>query len=113
MSFSRLTGLSVATTLFSLAASQGDANGHQGYKGNPDSICHSYGVDFVDEGHYFINTLSTDNFTSVSIFQGCNQDLAEVLFIDPEGDEVFCSQLPTTPDDTAQLVRTSRTECRI
>jgi hypothetical protein len=43
-----------------------------------DSVCYSYGVDFVDEGHYFINTLSQDPFTCVSTFKGCNPSTAEV-----------------------------------
>ncbi|KAF1956276.1 hypothetical protein CC80DRAFT_593744 [Byssothecium circinans] len=72
-------------------------------QGNPDSVCYSFGVDFVDEGRYFINTASNDSFTCVSTFEGCNQDNAEVLFVNPAGDEVFCSQIPTLPDDTSQL----------
>jgi hypothetical protein len=43
-----------------------------------DSVCYSYGVDFVDEEHYFINTLSQDPFTCVSTFKGCNPSTAEV-----------------------------------
>jgi hypothetical protein len=81
----------------------GSPNATQPYQGNPDSVCYSYGVDFTDDGHYFINTLSNDDFTSVSTFEGCNQGLSEVLFVDPNGDEVLCSELPTTPDDTPQL----------
>ena len=102
MSYSRFATLSAAAALFSLVVSSPNGTSTP-YEGNPDSICYSYGVDFVDEGHYFINTLSNDSFTSVSTFEGCNKDLAEVLFVDPKGDEVFCSQIPTTPDDAAQL----------
>jgi hypothetical protein len=103
MAFTRFTSFSATAALLSLAASQPAGGYNSTYEGNPDSICYSYGVDFVDEGHYFINTQSTEDFTSVSTFQGCNQDLSEVLFVDPQGDEVLCSQLPTTPDDKAQL----------
>jgi hypothetical protein len=105
MSSSRFTTFSAAAALLSLVAAKPNnpQSGPHTFEGNPESVCYSYGVDFVDEGHYFINTQSNDNFTSVSTFEGCNQDLAEVLFVDPKGDEVLCSQLPTTPDDTAQL----------
>ncbi|KAF2691054.1 hypothetical protein K458DRAFT_355509 [Lentithecium fluviatile CBS 122367] len=98
MPFSRALGLSAFAALLSSAVSTGTTNPH-----NPDSICYSYGVDFVDEGHYFINTLSSENFTSVSTFEGCNEDTSEVLFVDPAGDEYLCSQIPTLPDDTPQL----------
>jgi hypothetical protein len=70
---------------------------------NPSSICYSYGVDFVDEGSYFINKLSYDPFTSVSTFTGCNQDVADVLFVEPDGDEYICTQIQTTPQDTRML----------
>jgi hypothetical protein len=106
MSSYRFTTLTAAAALLSFVAASSDgtpSNSSRQYEGNPESVCYSYGIDFVDEGHYFINSLSNDDFTSVSTFEGCNQDLAEVLFVDPAGDEVLCSQLPTTPDDTAQL----------
>lgn len=70
---------------------------------DPNSICYSYGVDFIDEGNYFINSLSTDPFTSVSTFKGCNTGVADVLLIDPDNVEYLCDDLPTTPDNTNQL----------
>lgn len=72
---------------------------------DPSSICNSYGVDFVDEGQYFINSNSNENFTSVSIFEGCNEgeDPAEILFVNPNNDEFLCSELETTPDNTPML----------
>ena len=33
-----------------------------------DSICYSYGVDFLDEGNYFINSNSNESFSAVSTF---------------------------------------------
>ena len=48
---------------------------------DPDSVCYSYGVEFVDEGHYFLNSLSTDPFTSLSTFKGCNTDVADFLLV--------------------------------
>ena len=73
-------------TLFSFATI---GNAQHNATGNPDSICYSYGVDFVDDGSYFINTASNDSFTSVSTFEGCNQDKAEVLLVDPKGDGTY------------------------
>lgn len=69
-------------------------------------VCYSYGVDFVDEGSYFINSASTERFTAVSYFKGCNQDVADVLLVAPEEDQVgeyMCSQVPTSPDSVNQL----------
>lgn len=72
-------------------------------RSDSDSICYSYGVDFVDEGHYFINSQSSEQFTAVSYFKGCNDDVADVLLVAPDSDEYLCSQIPTQPDDVNQL----------
>ncbi|KAJ8109549.1 hypothetical protein OPT61_g7381 [Boeremia exigua] len=95
MPSSRYFTLTAFAALFSLATSDDVYD--------PDSICYSSGVDFVDEGHYFINSLSTDRFTSVSTFKGCNTDVADILLIDPENIEYLCDEVPTTPGDTPQL----------
>jgi hypothetical protein len=68
-----------------------------------ESICYSYGVDFLDEGSYFINSNSTESFSAVSTFKGCNTDVADILLIDPEDVEYICDDVPTTPDETNQL----------
>lgn len=94
MSVSRYVSLTAFAALLSLAASD---------VFDPDSICYSYGVDFVDEGSYFINSLSSDPFTSVSTFKGCNTGLADILLVAPDNEEYLCDDIPTTPDDTAQL----------
>jgi hypothetical protein len=74
---------------------------------DPNAICYSYGVDFVDEGSYFINSQSTEDFTSTSYFQGCKDDVADVLLVAPDdvpGErEFFCSQMPTVPDNQNEL----------
>lgn len=88
---SRLLSLSTIAALLSLANS------------DPNSVCFSYGVDFVDEGHYFINALSNESFTCVSTFRGCNEDVADILLVDPSGDEYLCSQVNTTPEDDPKL----------
>ncbi|CAO2650780.1 Nn.00g020720.m01.CDS01 [Neocucurbitaria sp. VM-36] len=74
-----------------------------GISANPNSICYSYGVDFVDEGSYFINSLSPDPFTCVSYFRGCNEDVADVLFVDPGDIEYLCTQIPTTPENEFKM----------
>ncbi|KAF2733176.1 hypothetical protein EJ04DRAFT_513384 [Polyplosphaeria fusca] len=91
MRSSRLTYLSAFAALLSLGAS------------DPESVCRSFGIDFVDEGHYFINSQSTEQFTCVSTFQGCNEDVADILLVDPNNDEYLCSQIPTRPDNTPEL----------
>ncbi|KAL8821165.1 MAG: hypothetical protein Q9191_007365 [Dirinaria sp. TL-2023a] len=80
----------------------------------------SFGVDFVDQGTYFQNSLSTDNFTFVSRFEGqcpshvmmayaqslqpgCQNGIANNLLVDPNGDEYICSNTPLQPDDTPEL----------
>lgn len=70
---------------------------------DPNSICYSYGVDFIDEGSYFINSLSPEPFTSVSYFQGCNENVADVLFVDPNDIEYLCSQMQTFPANDPKL----------
>jgi hypothetical protein len=71
-------------------------------------ICYSYGVDFVDEGSYFIDSTSTEAFSAVSYFQGCNKDgEADVMLIAPDEQpgetEFICDQIPTTPDNENEL----------
>ncbi|KAF2032588.1 hypothetical protein EK21DRAFT_87175 [Setomelanomma holmii] len=90
MAFSRSLSLTAFAALVSLAWS------------DSTSICYSYGVDFVDERNYFINSQLTEKFSSVSYFEGCNQDVADVLLVEPEGvssQEYLCDQIPTYPAD--------------
>lgn len=90
---SRIASLSAFTALLSLAVA------------DPNSVCLSSGVDFVDDTQYFINTASLENFTCVSTFEGCNvgPDLADILLVDPNGDEYLCSSVATTPANTPVL----------
>jgi hypothetical protein len=71
-------------------------------KSDPNAICYSYGVDFLDEGHYFIDSRLAEKFSTVSYFQGCNPDFADVLLAEPRdvsSTEYLCDQLFTTPDN--------------
>lgn len=75
-------------------------------KAQTPGVCYSYGVDYVDEGHYFINSELTEKFSSVSYFQGCNQDNADIVLVEPEGvnsREYICDQVPTYPDNDNKL----------
>ncbi|EAT85477.2 hypothetical protein SNOG_06826 [Parastagonospora nodorum SN15] len=90
MPFSRSFTLAAIAAL--LSSVMADAN----------AICYSYGVDFVDEGNYFINSQLSEQFSSVSYFKGCNQDVADVLLVEPEGvnsQEYLCDQMTTYPND--------------
>ena len=63
--------------------------------------CQSYGVDFVDGGSYFQNISSTDDFTFISYFEGCaGEGSITPILVDPNENEYFCSDIPTSPDDT-------------
>lgn len=99
MSSYRFLSLTGFAALLSLAKSDNDSSPIF----NPDSICYSYGVDFVDEGQYFINAASTEQFSAVSTFKGCNTGEADILLVDPNDIEYLCDDIPTTPDDTNQL----------
>jgi hypothetical protein len=65
--------------------------------------CFSYGIDFQNQGSYFQNVSSTDPFTFVSIFEGCQSDIANNIFVDPYGDEYQCTDTELQPDDVNQM----------
>jgi len=85
--------LALLTLLFKSVAAQEEQE-------NP---CKSFGMDFQDGGSYFQNSLSTDDFSFVSWFEGCQNDTANNIFVDPTGDQVLCSDTNLQPDDTDQL----------
>lgn len=69
-----------------------------------DSVCSTFGVDIQDGGEYFVNTLSDEDFSSVTQFEGCNNDTANVLLVNADtGDEYECDDLRTVPDDTSMI----------
>lgn len=84
------------------------------------ATCLAYGMDFQNGGSYFQNSLSSDNFTFVSQFDGmyilltavsmcslmhedCQNDVAYNILVDPAGDQTLCSNTQLQPDDTDQL----------
>ncbi|KAK3116912.1 hypothetical protein LTR53_002208 [Teratosphaeriaceae sp. CCFEE 6253] len=66
--------------------------------------CDSYGLDFQNGGSYFQNSLSSDPFTALQEFEGCQNDTANNVFVDPNGDQSQCSDSALTPDDTPRLI---------
>lgn len=69
---------------------------------NDTSICLSYGIDFQHGGSYFIDVRSSESFSVVSQFSGCEANTAAyVLLVDnATGQQVECSGVATTPDWT-------------
>jgi hypothetical protein len=62
--------------------------------------CQSYGYDFVDGGSYFQNISSSDDFTFIGYFEGCEgEGSITPILVDPNEDEYFCSDIPTSPND--------------
>ncbi|KAF2874550.1 hypothetical protein BDV95DRAFT_617019 [Massariosphaeria phaeospora] len=65
--------------------------------------CVSYGMDFQNGGSYFQNSLSSEGFSFVTQFDGCNDDVAFNLLIDPNGNQTLCSNTKLKPDDTDMM----------
>ncbi|KAG2170813.1 hypothetical protein VTO58DRAFT_105258 [Aureobasidium pullulans] len=73
------------------------------YLSGVNADCESYGIDFVNNGNYFINSQSNQSFTSVTEFAGCAVDVAAVELVNWDtGDEYLCSDIPLQPDDTPE-----------
>lgn len=66
--------------------------------------CNSFGIDFQSGGTYFQNSESTNPFTALQEFEGCQDDVSNNLLITPDGEQSECMTTPLTPDDTPQLV---------
>ncbi|KAF2860100.1 hypothetical protein K470DRAFT_217762, partial [Piedraia hortae CBS 480.64] len=64
--------------------------------------CQSFGVDFLDQGSYFQDSTSTNNFTAVQEFRGCDSDVSNNILVLPNGDQLECGDTPISPDDTLQ-----------
>ncbi|KAI5240000.1 hypothetical protein E4T42_08533 [Aureobasidium subglaciale] len=73
------------------------------YLSGVNADCNSYGIDFVNNGDYFINSASNSSFTSVTQFTGCAKDVANVELVNWDtGDEYLCSDIPLQPDGTPE-----------
>ncbi|KAF4631994.1 hypothetical protein G7Y89_g6135 [Cudoniella acicularis] len=65
--------------------------------------CNSYGIDYVNGGTYFIDNTQTTNFTFLTDFSGCDNEEITPILVDPNENEYFCSDIPTSPDYTSFL----------
>jgi len=83
----------LALTLASSALAQGASCPAAG-------TCQSYGIDFASGGTYFQNSLSTDPFTAIQEFAGCQNDTSNNILIDPSGNSYQCTDTPLLPNDT-------------
>ncbi|GME47364.1 hypothetical protein GTA08_BOTSDO09460 [Neofusicoccum parvum] len=90
--------------LFSLAAALSFiAHGVSADDSDLIGNCFSYGMDFQGGGEYFQNVNSQDPFTFVQEFEGCQNDNATNVLVDPNGDQDICTPTPMQPDDADQL----------
>jgi hypothetical protein len=77
---------------------------YQTWDPETENPCRSYGIDFQDNGGpYFQNISSPEKFTFVSTFEGCQNDYATNVIVDPNGDQLQCSDTKMQPDDTYQM----------
>ncbi|RMY60460.1 hypothetical protein D0865_01520 [Hortaea werneckii] len=71
---------------------------------NAGSTCQVFGLDFQDGGSYFLNSNSSQNLMASYQFRGCNDATADVMLVNMNnGDQYFCSSVPTVPDNTTQV----------
>ncbi|KAI6849768.1 hypothetical protein KC332_g724 [Hortaea werneckii] len=71
---------------------------------NADSTCQVFGKDFQAGGSYFLNSNSSQNFMASYQLRGCNDATADVMLVNMNnGDQYFCSSVPTVPDNTTQV----------
>ncbi|RDW60841.1 hypothetical protein BP6252_12224 [Coleophoma cylindrospora] len=64
--------------------------------------CASFGIDFQDQGSYFLSSSDTSLFTAVTQFEGC-AGTANVILVAPDESSWQCSDIATQPDDTNQM----------
>ncbi|KAF2720150.1 hypothetical protein K431DRAFT_271147 [Polychaeton citri CBS 116435] len=93
----------VASSLLSYALAQSDTYPDYCYNTN----CQSYGIDFQNGGTYFQNILSTDPFTALETFTGCQNDTSFNVLIDPDGYQYDCTKTNMQPDSLPELTTCS------
>ncbi|KAG9587655.1 hypothetical protein KCU77_g9014, partial [Aureobasidium melanogenum] len=69
--------------------------------------CEVYGIDIQNGGTYFENSELTVPFTLVQEFSGCDNDTANNILVDPNGDQYECSDTPLVPAYTPETVTCS------
>ncbi|KAF7186501.1 hypothetical protein HII31_12203 [Pseudocercospora fuligena] len=95
-------GLDSSARLFSRDDPKED---NEDFDYDEDSICYSYGIDYQNGGSYFIDSRSNASFTCVSQFESCVEDTYSniILVNDDTGDQVLCTDVPTTPELVSQM----------
>jgi hypothetical protein len=68
-----------------------------------DNPCKTFGVNYVDGGSYYQNINSTEPFSFVSYYEGCQQDNAQNVLVDPTGNQYICTDTPLLPSDTPEM----------
>ncbi|KXX80841.1 hypothetical protein MMYC01_201899 [Madurella mycetomatis] len=61
------------------------------------AACTSYGVDYSNNGAYYIDGSSNEYFTFITVFQGCTQETIHPILVSPENHQYACSSIRTTP----------------
>ncbi|KAH0274714.1 hypothetical protein KCU91_g5091, partial [Aureobasidium melanogenum] len=69
--------------------------------------CEVYGIDIQNGGTYFENSELTVPFSLVQEFSGCQNDTANNILVDPNGDQYECSDTPLVPAYTPETVTCS------
>jgi hypothetical protein len=59
--------------------------------------CVSYGIDYANGGAYYIDASSSQYFTFITVFQGCNQESINPILVGPDNSQYACSTINTTP----------------
>ncbi|KAH0369517.1 hypothetical protein KCU65_g3218, partial [Aureobasidium melanogenum] len=88
-----------STLLFAAAASVGSRLAY--------AQCEVYGIDIQNGGTYFENSNLTVPFSLVQEFSGCQNDTANNILVDPNGDQYECSDTPLVPAYTPETVTCS------
>jgi hypothetical protein len=66
-------------------------------------VCNSIGLDYQNDGTYFIDSTLDEFFFFRSEFSGCGNATAYPYLVDPEGAEYACDSISTYPDMTEQV----------
>jgi len=69
---------------------------------DPSKTCKSFGVDFMSGQNYFQNIALNTDFNISSYFTGCQNDVAYVNLVLPNGSQIPCGQAQLTPDGSIQ-----------
>jgi hypothetical protein len=64
--------------------------------------CQSFGVDITEDASVFVNIQSNDSFSFVEQFQNCSNTNAQNYLVDPDGDEIECSDTDMDPANTPE-----------